>query len=162
MVRQEIVEGLKTALHKGESLKEAMMSFYNAGYSKKDIEEAARNLHSQTDIIPKEHQVQHASPDKEKPKKSFKPLPPPPSLIKIRERSDIPLEEKSPKPSFPPSSKHLIEETSAVSNYDANKPKSHKLLIITLILVGVIILGFVSGFFLFKEQLSGFFNNLFG
>ena len=44
MVKEEILEGLKYALAKGESLPQAMMSFYNAGYLKKDIEEAARVL----------------------------------------------------------------------------------------------------------------------
>jgi hypothetical protein len=44
MVKEEIIEGLKYAVAKGETLPEAMMSFYNAGYSKQDIEEAARAL----------------------------------------------------------------------------------------------------------------------
>ncbi len=44
MVKEEIVEGLKYAVAKGEDLPKAMMSFYNAGYSKEDIEEAARAL----------------------------------------------------------------------------------------------------------------------
>ena len=44
MVKEEILEGLKYALAKGEPLAQAMMSFYNAGYLKKDIEEAARVL----------------------------------------------------------------------------------------------------------------------
>ena len=44
MVKEEILEGLKYALAQGESLPQAMMSFYNAGYLKKDIEEAARVL----------------------------------------------------------------------------------------------------------------------
>jgi len=44
MVKEEILEGLKYAIAKGEPLAEAMMSFYNAGYLKKDVEEAARVL----------------------------------------------------------------------------------------------------------------------
>jgi len=44
MVKEEIVAGLKYAIAKGENLPNAMMSFYNAGYSKQDIEEAARVL----------------------------------------------------------------------------------------------------------------------
>jgi len=46
-IKEEILGGLKLALSKGESLKQAMMSFYNAGYKKQDIEEAARTLHMQ-------------------------------------------------------------------------------------------------------------------
>ncbi len=41
MVKEEIVEGLKMAISKGEPLEKAMASFYNAGYKKEDIEEAA-------------------------------------------------------------------------------------------------------------------------
>lgn len=44
MVKQDILQGLKLALEKGESLEQAMMSFYLAGYLKKDIEEAAREV----------------------------------------------------------------------------------------------------------------------
>lgn len=44
MVKEEILAGLKYAVARGETLPKAMMSFYNAGYSKQDIEEAARAL----------------------------------------------------------------------------------------------------------------------
>jgi hypothetical protein len=44
MAREDIFGGLRLALAKGETLKEAMMSFYHAGYKKEDIEEAAREL----------------------------------------------------------------------------------------------------------------------
>ena len=44
MVNQDILGGLKSALERGESLKQAMMTFYNAGYRKEEIEEAARAL----------------------------------------------------------------------------------------------------------------------
>ena len=41
MVKEELVEGLKLAVSKGEPLEKAMMSFYSAGYLKEDIEAAA-------------------------------------------------------------------------------------------------------------------------
>ena len=47
MVREDIVAGLKQAISKGESLRQAMMSFYKAGYKKEEIEEAARFLQSE-------------------------------------------------------------------------------------------------------------------
>lgn len=37
-----IVEGLKHAISRGATLQQAMMSFYNAGYTKEEIEESAR------------------------------------------------------------------------------------------------------------------------
>ncbi|MBW6442524.1 hypothetical protein K0A97_01930 [Patescibacteria group bacterium] len=48
MVKEEIVEGLRLAMMKGETLQKAMMSFFNAGYSKQEIEEAARYLQAPT------------------------------------------------------------------------------------------------------------------
>src|SRR3989344_2136816 len=39
MVREDILGGLKVELSKGHSLQQAMQSFYNAGYSKEEIEE---------------------------------------------------------------------------------------------------------------------------
>lgn len=44
METENIKEGLKLAISKGESLEKAMQSFYNAGYKKEEIEEAARSL----------------------------------------------------------------------------------------------------------------------
>lgn len=44
MVKRELVEGIKNAIERGEPTEKAMMSFYNAGYSKKDIEDAAKQI----------------------------------------------------------------------------------------------------------------------
>jgi len=41
MVKEELVEGILEALSRGESMQTAMTSFYNAGYTKEDIEQAA-------------------------------------------------------------------------------------------------------------------------
>lgn len=46
-MREDILEGLKLAMSKGESLQNAMLSFYNSGYQKEEIEEAARALQMQ-------------------------------------------------------------------------------------------------------------------
>ena len=44
MVREDILAGLRSAVAKKESLKQAMISFYNAGYKREEIQEAARAL----------------------------------------------------------------------------------------------------------------------
>lgn len=44
MINENILNGLKLALAKGETLQKAMMTFYNAGYVKAEIEEAAAEL----------------------------------------------------------------------------------------------------------------------
>ncbi|OYT36523.1 hypothetical protein B6U91_01115, partial [Candidatus Pacearchaeota archaeon ex4484_71] len=38
----DILGGIKSAVERGETLKEAMVSLFNAGYSKEEIEDAAR------------------------------------------------------------------------------------------------------------------------
>jgi len=47
MVNEDIVSGIISALSRGESLERAMMTFYNAGYEKKEIESAAKVVYSQ-------------------------------------------------------------------------------------------------------------------
>lgn len=44
VVNEEILGGLRIALGRGESMKKAMMTFFNAGYDTKEIEEAAKVL----------------------------------------------------------------------------------------------------------------------
>ena len=46
-INQAIVEGIRNAVARGESLKQAMMSFYNAGYDRTEIENAAREFQKQ-------------------------------------------------------------------------------------------------------------------
>ena len=64
MIRQDILGGLKLAMSKGESLKQAMMSFYNAGYKKNEIEDAARALSQ----IPRAQKIQPVRSQKQQPK----------------------------------------------------------------------------------------------
>jgi len=47
MVREDILGGLRTALARGQTLRQSMMSFYNAGYVKEEIEEAARAVQAE-------------------------------------------------------------------------------------------------------------------
>jgi len=44
MVKEEIMNGIEISVTKGSSLKQAMMSFYKAGYPKEDIEKAAKEF----------------------------------------------------------------------------------------------------------------------
>lgn len=41
-MNEEILGGLKSATNRGESLQQAMLTLYNAGYKKDEIEEAAQ------------------------------------------------------------------------------------------------------------------------
>ena len=44
MSKEDIFEGVKQAISKGEPLERAITSFFNAGYPSEDIEEATRTL----------------------------------------------------------------------------------------------------------------------
>ena len=75
MINEEIFGGLKLALSKGESLKQAMMSFYNAGYKKEDIEEAARKLQKENFEQQKIQQQEPEQPIKKSKKQILKKKP---------------------------------------------------------------------------------------
>jgi len=126
MVKEEIVEGLRLAVSKREPLEKAMASFYNAGYSKEDIEEAARILQA-----PQFQQFPSFSPQQS----NFRPL---------------------AQPSMQGSG--VVQR---VSEY--GKKPSKKGAIITMILFALLILlfGILAAVILFKDEVSGFFNNLF-
>lgn len=47
MINEEIVGGLVSALSRGEPLEKAMMTFFNAGYKKDEIEESAQEVYNQ-------------------------------------------------------------------------------------------------------------------
>lgn len=79
MVRQDIVYGLKNAMQKGHSLKEAMQSFYNAGYNKQEVEEAAQHVQglgnsqvkNQTQVQNTKNKTQKKTKGKKSEKKGF-------------------------------------------------------------------------------------------
>ena len=45
-LNDEIIGGLISALSRGESLEKAMMTFYNAGYEKEEIEDSAKDVYN--------------------------------------------------------------------------------------------------------------------
>jgi hypothetical protein len=72
MVNQEIFGGLVSALSRGESLQKAMFSLFNAGYPKKEIEEAAMLLKSQTPEQVMQKTVESHVEEKKKPEEKDK------------------------------------------------------------------------------------------
>ena len=71
MVREDILGGLISALVRGETLRHAMITMYNAGYDKKEIEWAAKTLQMKEYGQPVEKLT---SPTEQYEKKSKKPL----------------------------------------------------------------------------------------
>ena len=151
MAKEEIVEGLRMAVSKGEPLKQAMMSFYNSGYNKKDIEEAARVM------------------QQPKPQPLFQPIttqagiPVQQPQIPIQSLQPQALTQLTPLPT--PQFRQLpqapVQTVQMVSNY-GKKPRPASF-IITLILVFLLLslLGILAAVFFFKAELTQFFNNAF-
>ena len=69
MVNESILGGLRTAIEHKSSLKQAMQSFYNAGYNKEEIEEAAKIIFQEQQNMPQQKPVQNSNQTQENTKK---------------------------------------------------------------------------------------------
>ena len=145
---QEILGGLKSAIARGESLKDAMMTFYQAGYDKSEIEEAARSYLNEGN-----HPVIDSSKNQEKTDLS---------QDVTQKKSNISAPSFSHKKE---ESRPISKTVQKVSNYlPPNKDaegKGEKLTII-LVIILLLLLGVLASVFLFREELVNFFNSLFG
>ena len=131
MIKEEILEGLKYAVAKGESLPKAMMSFYNAGYSKQDIEESARALQ-----IYQVSQPQIAQPAQQPIQQPQKP---------------------AQQPLKTPQAPAVVQRVSA---YEHKPRNGGKVIMILLILFLVLLLGILVAVFLFRDQLTEILGNI--
>jgi len=124
MVNQEILEGLKAAVARGEKIEQAKMTFSNAGYPVNEIEEAISELQvpSQTAPVDKKNSDQKIS-DYETQKE--KPLNPKPAQVEQK-----------------------------ISKYgDEKNPKKKNIMIIFLISILTLLLGGLASMFVFKDQM---------
>lgn len=167
MVNHAIVEGIRNAVFRGESLKQAMMSFYNAGYDRDEIEQAAKAFQEgivsgtqpaakkqqpiQKQITPKQKtQIKQqatkvSSYGKPKQKK-------PGFFARLFKKKPESLEKRK--------QKLLKPQPKKVSDYKEKKPTKQgifakKWFVITLIVVFIILVGILISLFLFKDQLVG-------
>jgi len=136
-MNEDIFGGLKSALERGDSLKKAMITFYNAGYKKEEIEEAARALEDPT-ILKTISQNPIASNN-------------------VQPKSNIPLPSVSP---IVNSSEKKIKQTKQkASKYGSEKGDKNLVFILAGVLV--FLLGVLVAIFLFKDQLISFFSSFF-
>jgi hypothetical protein len=141
MVNQEILEGIRRAVYKGESLRDAMMSFYNSGYKKADIEEAARAFQA--------GQFQNRTQSHE--------IPNPIKNVNFLTQQIKSLAQDINKPQEQPK---MVQK---VSNYEKVKEGlSNKVWIIILSIILLLLLGGLIASFLFKQELIDFFTKIFG
>ena len=158
-MKEDILEGLKNALSKGESLQYAMNSFRNAGYDIKNIEEAARELQLKiSQHYPKHHPPNVQEKRKTSQTKKFSPKLPV-QKISNYERKQTNVQEKrktsqtkkfSPKPPI-----------QRVSSYEKKQINPRKIIVIIILILLVMLILLLGGIFLFKERLLSFFDNFF-
>jgi len=146
MVNQDILEGLRLALSRGNNLEKSMLSFFNAGYDRKEIEEAARALY-ENPSQPLSHPEKPIPEEYTKPiQEIYQPIPNQPVLM----YGQTPIQEIPEK-----------ESQQLISRY-GEEPKSNKKLITILLVISLIILAaLLIGIIVFKNQLVDFFGTLF-
>ncbi len=168
MVKEDILGGLKSAISRGFSLREAMMSFYNAGYARNDIEDAARTVQyelAQKISTPAQTQTATSS---QAPMTSAQGVPASlivPSKMKVSE--DQRQEGWALANAKNLKGKSLLQELpqkesvkGRVSSYLKQNPRI-KTITVVLIIILLVLLGILGIMFLFKTQIIDFFNGLF-
>jgi hypothetical protein len=151
MVNEEILGGLKSALDRGESLKRAMMTLYNSGYKKEEIEECARmlveNRENQIQVpnFPIQ-QIQEVKPQFQQPVTQK----PAPQIKKINQ----PIQTVRSYPVYSP--------VQTISNYMGGNTKREIAIIFILVFLLIFLIISLGLIFLFKQQLINFFGNIFG
>ncbi|MEK6913188.1 MAG: hypothetical protein AABW47_00770 [Nanoarchaeota archaeon] len=151
-MNDEILGGLKSALERGESLKRAMMTFFNAGYKREEIEEAARNLNAQG--------IQPSSPSVTTSQQSvnLKPDVPLKQIQSLQTNNQL-----APLPPVMPEPVQYQQQTPAVKQNVSGYEEESKGKALIFILIGILVflLGTLLAIFIFKNELINFFSSFF-
>lgn len=170
MPNQQILEGLKFALQRGESLNEAMLTFFNAGYPRHEIEESARALQFQIHES-QQAQIKNKSSVSNPTQSSVQPTNPPTTSYQTAQPRTMPNEKYSTSSSVSPINKKVVlkqkiqEDKQKISDYDS-KPKQNilksKTFVIILLIILLMFIGILISLFFFKEQVIEFLDKLWG
>ncbi|HTY44289.1 MAG TPA: hypothetical protein VMC80_03530 [Patescibacteria group bacterium] len=177
MVNYEIVYGIKAGLERGQSLRSAMISFFNAGYSKEEIEEAARTLMEvgtnpnaePMQVTPSvSNQVQQQKTQTQAAAKPIVPqkvIAPPPYIAPAVPMQKIIAPIIPPKEKVQPKIQKQKEEikikpVQKISDYGAKKRKKSPVIILLIILL-IIFGGLLISIFVFKQQLIDWLSSMF-
>ena len=164
MVNEEILGALNSALARGESLKKAMMTLYNAGYKKEEISEAARSVQKFTPSTkPQTPTTEDSKKSKNKKSKKSKTsgtqsLAPTKELTPKTDQASQPIEQQVPGQTPKQQGSQVPQR---VSGYGKPPKPAGKIIIIILGFLLLVLVGILATIFLFKEELINFFNNLF-
>ncbi|MFH1365683.1 MAG: hypothetical protein ABIH28_03805 [archaeon] len=139
MVNEDILGGIEIAVAKGEPVESVMMSLYNSGYPKEDIEWAAKAFQLN----------------------KFRPVP----LGFLQRQGNSPLfspKEQSTTGEHSNSSFAKKPEVKQnVSNYGGASQFKEKAILFVLIFSLILLSGILIGVFLFKDSLVDFINSFF-
>ncbi len=164
MVNEEILGGLKSALERRQSLRRAMMTFYNAGYKRNEIEEAARTLRQGETTSP---QVQEKKPEIPEKKKSLtrktQEKKPSRRISTYGEEPQKPISKppQKQKEVEKPKQKQIQQPKQKVSEYKETKKPAGNLIIILLIVFLCFLLGALATIIFFRQELMSFFGRVF-
>ncbi len=153
MVREDILGGLRAALQRGESLKQAMLTFINAGYSQEEIENAARQFDADKAAQPQQPiqpvlfvpQEVASRTDEESPSINVQ---------KVSSYGEKPIPVKPMVVQQP-----VVIAQQKVSGYSGTEKLKGKTAIFILIALLVILLGILITLFLFKDEIMSFFTS---
>jgi len=138
MAIEEIKGGLEWAVRKGEPIKEAMMSFYNAGYDRLEIEKAASELLRTTELVPIDI-TEKVQPSVQINKNKI-----------INQRRKI-------IPQINPSQRI---NSRPVSQYPTQmSPKKNSFVVVILVVVLLLLFSVLIGAFFFKDSILNFINS---
>lgn len=166
MVNEELVGGLKNALERGASLKRAMMTFFNAGYDKTEIEEAAAIL---LNYPVQKKEIKLSEPLELKEEIQFKEstkniskrigsIPEPPVIQKVsnyEEEFNLPRKKMKKEKLVKEKKQKLVNEQKEepIHSIRRKMSKSEKTVVIILVTLLVLLVGILVSIFLFRQQL---------
>jgi len=156
MMNPMIIEGIRNGIKRGQSLKQTMISFYNAGYSRQDIEDSARAVQSQLQPVQQPQQI----PQIKTPSTNQQQI----SKIPVQQSQKNSVQNVSSyvPQNFSQPQQKIIQKPN-VSSYSYSKESffESKGLIIFLLVFLILCLGALFAVFFFKQELINFFNSLF-
>ena len=176
MVNEEILGGLKSALERGSSLEKAMLTLFNSGYKREEIEEAARDLlefKPEAQIQPSIKTAPKTAEIKPTPQALTKPITKTFPELKPPVRKPIQIQPAQlERPIFAPQVQiqkpapiQVQKPVQKVSVYEKPQPKPRggreKIIIIVLVFLLIFLVGALGAIFVFRQQLIDFLSSFF-
>ena len=156
MAKEELVEGIKQAIPRGETLERAMTTFFNAGYPQEDIEEAARVLQTPnfSQWLSQQPQQKKQTQQPQQPQQTSQYQDIQQQTPQQFQQQQIQQQQLNNSYPYPPA------VTQIVSDYNKKPSKTGAVITIILFFLLLILFGILAAVILFKDELSDFFTNL--